>query len=99
MIFDMPTCGGCRTCEVMCSFHHLGIFKPIASSIKIIDKENEPGFFVMLVRKMMPQVFACDGCQGLDVPLCMEVCKDREELTKIINDYLKKTLPAEGRKQ
>ncbi len=98
MIFDMPTCGGCRTCEVMCSFHHLGIFRPIVSSIKIIDKENEPGFSVRLVEKNDTINFACDGCKGLDIPLCLEVCKDREELEKMINDYLKKT-PSPGERK
>ena len=90
MIFDLPNCGGCRTCEVMCSFHHLGIFKPIVSSIKIIDKENKPGFFVMIADKNDRVNIACDGCKGLKIPLCLEVCKEKESLEKILEDYLHK---------
>ncbi len=91
MIYDMPNCGGCRTCEVSCSYHHLGIFRPIVSSIKILDKENEPGFWVKIVEENQEPDIKCDGCKGLDIPLCMQVCKDKDDLEKIIQEYIKTT--------
>jgi len=36
MIFEMASCGGCRTCEMACSFKHAGEFVPAISSIKIL---------------------------------------------------------------
>lgn len=90
MIFDMPTCGGCRTCEIACSFHHKEEFNPALSSIKILDKKNEPGFYVMLVEESDGQSISCDGCKGLEVPLCMEYCKEKDELEKMIKELMQK---------
>ncbi|MBL7177709.1 MAG: hypothetical protein ISS66_17955 [Desulfobacteraceae bacterium] len=91
MIFDMPTCGGCRTCEITCSFHHTREFNPAVSSIKILDKEeNQPGYVVKLVEESDGQSIPCDGCKGLEEPLCMEYCKEKEELQEMINQLMKK---------
>jgi len=90
MTFDMPTCGGCRTCEIACSFHHKEEFNPAISSIKILDKKNEPGFLVFLVEESDEQSIPCDGCEGLRVPLCMEFCKKKEELEKMIKELMEK---------
>jgi Fe-S-cluster-containing hydrogenase component 2 len=90
VIFDMPTCGGCRTCEMACSFHHKEEFNPAISSIKILDKKNEPGYLVSIAEERDGQSMACDGCKGLDVPLCMEYCEKREELEKMIKKVMKK---------
>jgi Fe-S-cluster-containing hydrogenase component 2 len=89
MIFDMPTCGGCRTCEIACSFKHKGEFAPSISSIKILDKKDGLGFFVQLVEQNEGTSMACDGCKERDVPLCMEYCKKEEDLEKIIKEFLK----------
>lgn len=90
MLFDMPTCGACRTCEIACSFHHTGEFRPSVSSIKILDKENSEGHFILLVERDDGQGIACDGCQDLEEPLCVEYCKEKEELGKIIKEFLEK---------
>ena len=89
MIFDMPYCGGCRTCEMACSFHHRGEFVPAISSIEILEKVQEPGFLVALREKGDGKGMACDGCQGLDVPLCIEYCQKYEDLEKILAEFLK----------
>ena len=47
MLFKMDQCGGCRTCELACGYHHEGVFRPAMSSIKIVEKECEPGYAVM----------------------------------------------------
>lgn len=90
MKFDMGSCGGCRTCEIACSFHHNEEFNPAISSIKILDKVNEPGFIVLLVEENDRESIACDFCEGIKVPLCMEYCKAKEELAKMINELKQK---------
>ena len=93
MIFDMPSCGGCRTCEMACSFHHKKEFIPSLSSIKVLNKENEPGFLVSLIKETDGQSIACDGCMELDIPLCMQYCKERNDLEKILKEFMKKVKP------
>ena len=90
MKFDMDTCGGCRTCEIACSFHHTGEFNPSISSIKILDKEAGPGYDVLLLEEDSEEGRACDGCQALDEPLCMEYCKEKEDLREMIDTVMDK---------
>ena len=95
MIFDMDTCGGCRTCEIACSFHHSGEFNPSISSIKILDKAGTAGYNVVLLEENSDEGKACDGCQGLEEPLCMEYCKEKEDLREMLDTLTDKT----GRKK
>ncbi len=90
MVFDMPTCGGCRTCEIACSFHHRGEFNPSISSIRILEKASGPGFIVMLVEQGEGLEIACDLCKGLEIPLCMEYCGEKEELEKMLKELKRK---------
>lgn len=90
MIFEMASCGGCRTCELACSFHHNGEFIPETSSIKILDKENESGFVVSLIEESGEFRVSCDGCKDLEVPLCIQYCHEREDLEKILTDFQRK---------
>jgi Fe-S-cluster-containing hydrogenase component 2 len=87
MLFEMVSCGGCRTCEMVCSFHHKGEFIPSLSSIKILERENEPGFLLFLVENKHQGGIPCDSCGKLDVPLCLQYCKEREDLEKILKDF------------
>ena len=88
MLFDMPACGACRTCEIVCSYHHRGLFNPSVSSLRILDKEKGPGFSVLFIEEEEGQRLPCDGCRGQEEPLCMEVCKEKEELGNMISEYL-----------
>jgi Fe-S-cluster-containing hydrogenase component 2 len=90
MKFDMPTCGGCRTCELACSYHHTGEFAPSVSSIKILDKEDGAGYYVLFLEDNEEKEKACDGCVHLDVPLCVEFCKKPEELIKMVKELPEK---------
>ena len=90
MLFEMPLCGGCRTCEMACSFHHKGEFIPSVSSIKILDRQHAPGFEVLLAEKSDAGAVACDGCRGLAVPLCLEYCTKKEDLLKILGEFSEK---------
>jgi len=93
--FDMDTCGGCRTCEIACSFHHSGEFNPSISSIKILDKADSAGYIVVLLEEDSKEGKGCDGCQGLEEPLCVEYCKEKEDLQGMIETVMDKT----GRKK
>jgi len=87
MIFEMPNCGGCRTCEMACSFKHTAMFVPSVSSLQIIDKDDESGFLVRLHEVPVPQGYACDLCQGRDVPLCVEYCHMADDLMEILSSF------------
>lgn len=87
--FDMPTCGGCRTCEMACGFHHLGEFNPRASSLQVVDREDGPGYFVRIAAENNGQRMACDLCKGLVMPLCVEYCRELDDLYKILMTFEK----------
>jgi Fe-S-cluster-containing hydrogenase component 2 len=87
ILYDMPSCGGCRTCELACSFHHTQEFIPSVSSLKVLSKEEGPGYRVLLITESRGKSIACDGCKGLDVPLCMEYCKEMDDLGKILLSF------------
>lgn len=87
IVFDMPECGGCRTCELACSFHHTEKFTPSLSSLKILDKEEGPGYRVSLVAERDGERMACDGCKDLDVPSCVEYCKEYDDLMEILSRF------------
>jgi Fe-S-cluster-containing hydrogenase component 2 len=90
MLFDMPSCGGCRTCEIACSFKHKGEFVPTVSSIKILDKEDELGFVVSLLEESDGQSIACDCCKELDEPLCLQYCEKSEDLKEMLGQFMEK---------
>lgn len=90
MIFDMVSCGGCRTCEIACSYKHTGEFKPAISSIKILSKEDELGYHVLLSEEGGPQSMACDGCPEHEMPLCVLFCEKGEDLKEILKEFVKK---------
>jgi Fe-S-cluster-containing dehydrogenase component len=90
MLFDMPSCGGCRTCELACSFKHTGEFAPAVSSLVILDKEDGVGFTVSLAEKNEERRLSCDGCRGLNIPLCVQYCLKSEDLKAILKAFLEK---------
>jgi Fe-S-cluster-containing hydrogenase component 2 len=97
--FDMPTCGGCRTCEMACAFHHLGEFNPDVASLQILDKEDGPGYSVWLASENDDRRIACDLCKDLDVPLCVEYCKEYDDLFKILQELDKKRRESEDSRE
>jgi len=88
MIFEMPTCGGCRTCEMACSFRHKGEFIPSVSSIKIIEKKGEPGYVVSIAESHDGETMACDCFEKQHLPLCIENCIKSKDLTKILKKFV-----------
>ena len=90
MIFDMKSCGGCRTCELACSFHHEKNFNPKISSLKILDKKDEKGYLVEILSEKIGLRYACDGCSGLKTSLCVQYCKEPEILMGFIERTINK---------
>lgn len=89
MIFETEACVGCRTCEMACSYHHMGAFKPSISSIQIVETPENLGFTVSLCAKDGGTSKPCDLCNGLDEPLCVKYCSPlmKEELKEILRKY------------
>ncbi len=91
MIFEMPTCGGCRTCEIACSFRHKGEFVPSVSSIKIIEKNDVPGYVVSIAARPDGERLACDCFEKQKAPLCIEYCIKSKDLKEIFKKFNRKT--------
>jgi carbon-monoxide dehydrogenase iron sulfur subunit len=86
VVFETQNCLGCRTCEIVCSYHHRGVFGPNMSSIKIVNRPREQAFAIEIYRDAANGHFACDGCKGLEEPLCLKYCNPlmRDELEDIL---------------
>lgn len=92
MIFDMPECGGCRTCEIACSFKQMGKFNADVSSLQVLYRDDGPGYRIRLVEDGEDSVrFSCDLCQDREIPECMEYCHEKEKLKEILINFGKKT--------
>jgi hypothetical protein len=73
-----------------CSFHHREEFRPIVASIKIVNAEGKLPFRVWLAgeaEKLAPEEIPCDGCKGLAEPLCVQFCRKKDELQKILEEF------------
>lgn len=98
VMFETPGCGGCRTCEIACSYHHKKVFSPSLSSIKVVDRPEEPGFAVSFYVANSNGHLACDLCGSEDEPLCLKYCSIsmRDKLTSILQEDLPQKLHGGG---
>lgn len=71
---DAEKCCGCRTCEVMCTFHHKKVFGRKASSIQVKRLERKGEFEIIIHDTKKNPHLACDLCEGEDMPLCVKSC-------------------------
>jgi len=55
-----------------------------------MEKGDEPGFYVLLLEESDGHRLACDLCQELEVPLCLQYCRESEDLEKILKEFKKK---------
>jgi len=94
MLFEMPQCGGCRTCELACGFKHTGAFSYSASSLRVIEKHDARGHTISLQERDEGARRACDGCRELDTPLCVQYCREADELRKMIDEFVQKVASA-----
>ena len=66
MVFEMEDCGGCRTCELACGYHHTGVFNPSKSSLRVINRsDDKPGFLIYIQLDNEDNIIGCDGCNDL----------------------------------
>ena len=67
IVRNAEACCGCRTCELICSFHHSNVFSPELSSIKVL-RNNLTGDIEWFIDT------TCDSCGGEAKPLCVKYC-------------------------
>jgi Fe-S-cluster-containing hydrogenase component 2 len=92
VIFETKDCVGCRTCELACSYHLKGVFRPTASSIKVVDRQRGLGFAIAIYTQDEDDHLACDHCHGINEPFCVKYCNiiARDELRSLLNKVSKK---------
>lgn len=74
LMVNSQVCSGCRMCEIMCTFHHQGVFGRRASSIRVRRIERAGEFEIIVYRDDMGGHLACDLCNGAEQPLCVKFC-------------------------
>lgn len=67
IVFDTDRCYGCKTCQMVCSFHHTGAFWPEKASIKQY-RNPQDGYHSWSFDS------TCDGCKDEEEPLCLKYC-------------------------
>ena len=70
-----------------CSYRFTGEFNVNIAAIRIIEREDRMGFDVELVDDPN-EPFQCDGCVDYDIPYCVQFCHLRDELQRLINQFL-----------
>ena len=99
MIFEMSTCGGCRTCEMACSFRHKGEFIRSVSSIKSLEKKGEPGYVVSIAENHDGETMACDCFTKKDPPQCLEYCIKDKDLAEILKRFVEAKVSNDSEKE
>jgi Fe-S-cluster-containing hydrogenase component 2 len=64
---DISLCYACKTCQLICSYHHTKVFWPEKSSIKV-SRNPQNGIINWCIDS------TCDGCENEDEPLCVKYC-------------------------
>lgn len=65
--FDPSRCYNCKSCQLICSYHHTGSFWPEKSSIDAF-RNQQNGYLKWAVDN------TCDGCETEKEPLCVAYC-------------------------
>ena len=68
LFVDLDLCTGCRSCEIMCTYHHSGGMGTGASSISI-SRSNHTAEIGWRVDS------TCDLCAHELQPLCVKYCQ------------------------
>ena len=68
---EYSVCTGCRSCEILCSVMHDGVYSPERSRI---------GFEVDNLKNMMHHIYTCQQCE--DHP-CYDACPKKDDAMRI----------------
>ncbi len=66
--WDKNRCYACGTCQLICSFHHTGTFRPDRGSIVVLRNPQDGSIRWRLNGN------SCDDCPGEETPLCVKYC-------------------------
>ncbi len=83
MQYEMPSCGGCRTCEMACAFLLTGEFAPSQSAIHILECTDVQGYVVTLEKKKKTAL-PCRNCLNKGTPPCVQYCEKDQDLIQLI---------------
>jgi Fe-S-cluster-containing hydrogenase component 2 len=72
--FNTDLCTGCGLCEIMCAFHHKKVFSRRLASIEVSEFLKDKNRRITLHDKDEDGHISCDGCKGLNEPLCIKYC-------------------------
>ena len=64
---SLEKCNACKTCELICSYHHTKAFQPAVSSISV-ERDHVNGIWRWTVND------TCDNCEKEEQPLCVKFC-------------------------
>jgi len=67
IFMNLGKCTACRSCELMCSYHHTGGFSTSESSI-VIERNDIEGTLSYHFSN------TCDLCAELEIPACVAAC-------------------------
>ena len=67
IVRDAGRCYGCKSCQLVCSFHHTGSFWPEKSSIQV-TRNPQTGVVKWEIDE------SCDLCEREHQPLCVRFC-------------------------
>ena len=90
MKFSFSDCGGCRSCELACSYQKSSEFNLNNSAIKI-RQLPQGGFEIVLQESASGSVY-CDGCKDEEEPMCIQYCHSKEKLAEYVlkmRDFIK----------
>jgi len=89
-VYKMFSCGGCRTCEMACSYREHKTFSFDDSCIRILEADQGNGYSVSF---MHPEGYEDNPClvciNEQNEPLCIQFCNEPQELTDILHRYVK----------
>lgn len=87
MDFHLPVCGGCKTCELACSYHHNKAFTYEGGCFELIERDDRNGFTLRIHETAKNGRPACDGCKGLEQPLCLRYCVEIDDMYPLVKDF------------
>jgi len=67
-------CTGCRTCEIVCAYHHKKVFSREISSVFVRRIERRGEFEVTIYEERKNGRLPCDVCINEKQPLCVRFC-------------------------